>query len=35
VLETPTDGILLFCASPDEREMFIAMGHPFFEVPGT
>ena len=22
---------LLFCASPDEREMFLSMGHPFFE----
>ena len=36
VPDTPTEGmvaILLFCASPDEREMFLAMGHPFFDVP--
>ncbi len=34
VPDTPIDGmvsIMLFCASPDEREMFLAMGHPFFE----
>jgi hypothetical protein len=34
VADAPADAtvpILLFCASPDEREVYLATGHPFFE----
>jgi hypothetical protein len=36
VADAPADAtvpILLFSASPDEREVYLAMGHPYFEVP--
>lgn len=28
-----TVAFLVFCASPEDREMLLAMGHPYFETP--